>query len=349
MKKSVSKTTGSKTTGSKQSNSKNLDAQKVGTEKSGTKKSSTKKSGMGTATALAEKKSKRTTAKAVTSKALASKSPAGNAASAKAAKPKTVRLPGHIYDYPKYYDLIFGSDCQAELDFLQDCFACFADRKVKKLFEPACGTGRLMVRFAKLGYQISGNDLNEKAIDFCNRRLEKYGFPASAFVADMCNFQLKKPVDAAFNTINSFRHLEKPEMAKDHMRVMADAVAPGGLYVLGLHLTPSTEPQVVEETWTAARGNLKIRSKMWLVDRTPAQRLETYRMKYEVTKPAGREVLEDQFNFLTYNVKQVTDLIASEPRWEIASVFDFAYDIQAPIVLNDQTEDVVFVLRRVGS
>ncbi|MDP1560956.1 MAG: class I SAM-dependent methyltransferase [Pirellulaceae bacterium] len=277
----------------------------------------------------------------------AKKSVAKTATAVAKKKPKTVRLPGHIYDYPKYYDLIFGSDCQAELDFLQDCFACFADRKIKKLFEPACGTGRLMVRFAKLGYQISGNDLNEKAIDFCNRRLEKYGFPVSAFVGDMCNFKLKKPVDAAFNTINSFRHLEKPELAEAHMRVMADAVAPGGLYVLGLHLTPLTEAKVVEETWTASRGNLKIRSQMWLVDRMPAQRLEAYGMKYEVTKPNGREILEDQFNFLTYNVKQVLGLIASEPRWEIASVFDFAYDIQTPMALDDQTEDVVFVLRRI--
>lgn len=268
------------------------------------------------------------------------------AAAVSTKKPKTVRLPGHIYDYPKYYDLIFGSDCQAEMDFLQDCFACFADIKVKKVFEPACGTGRLMVRFAKLGYQISGNDLNEKAIDFCNRRLEKYGFPPSGVVADMCDFQLKKPVDAAFNTINSFRHLERPELAAAHLRCMADAVAPGGLYVLGLHLSPATGAEVVEETWTAARGNLKIRSKMWLVDCMPAQRLETYRMKYEVTKPNSREVIEDQFNFLTYNVKQVLDLIASEPRWEIASIFDFAYDIQSPIVLDDKTEDVVFVLRR---
>jgi SAM-dependent methyltransferase len=291
---------------------------------------------------------KKSGSKSAEAKRKVPKSSVSGKATVAAKKPKVVRLPGHIYDYPKYYDLIFGSDCQAELDFLQDCFTCFADRKVKRLFEPACGTGRLMVRFAKLGFQISGNDLNDKAIDFCNRRLQKFGFPASAFVGDMCDFQLKKPVDAAFNTINSFRHLEKPAMAEAHLRVMADAVAPGGLYVLGLHLTPSTEPQVVEETWTAARGNLKIRSKMWLVDRLPAQRLETYRMKYEVTKPSGRELLEDQFNFLTYNMKQVLALIAGEPRWEIAAVFDFAYDVQSPIILDNQTEDVVFVLRRIG-
>ncbi len=261
--------------------------------------------------------------------------------------PAAVKLPGHIYDYPKYYDLIFGSDCLAEMAFLQDCFAAFPDRKVRTLFEPACGTGRLMIRFAKLGYSISGNDLNPKAIDFCNRRLLRHDFPASAIVGDMCDFRLKRPVDAAFNTINSFRHLEDPKLAEAHLRVMADAVAPGGLYVLGLHLTPATGSQVEEESWTAVRGSLKIASKMWLVDREPARRLETYRMRYRIDKPSGREVLEDQFNFLTYNVPQILDLIGSEPRWEIAQIYDFAYDIEKPIELTDRTEDVVFVLRRI--
>jgi hypothetical protein len=57
-------------------------------------------------------------------------------------------------------------------------------------------------------------------------------------------------------------------------------------------------------------------------------------------------LVEDQFDFLTYNVAEILALIASEPRWEIAEIYDFAYDIQQPIELDDHTEDVVFVLRR---
>ena len=30
---------------------------------------------------------------------------------------------GSLYDYPKYYDLLFGSDWKAEFDFLEGCFA----------------------------------------------------------------------------------------------------------------------------------------------------------------------------------------------------------------------------------
>lgn len=38
-----------------------------------------------------------------------------------------------IYDYPKYYDLLFGSDVAAEFRFLKDCFAKHAKCEVLDL------------------------------------------------------------------------------------------------------------------------------------------------------------------------------------------------------------------------
>ncbi len=109
-----------------------------------------------------------------------------------------------IYDYPTYYDLVFGSDCASELSFLHAVFDRYVDGKVKRAFEPACGTGRLIYRLGREGYEVSGLDLNPKAVEFCNKRLEKYEIRGRAFVADMSDFVVKKPYDAAFNTINFF-------------------------------------------------------------------------------------------------------------------------------------------------
>ena len=53
-------------------------------------------------------------------------------------------IAGNLYDYPKYYDLVYGSDWKAEVDFLEACFERFARGAVTRVFEPACGTGRLM-------------------------------------------------------------------------------------------------------------------------------------------------------------------------------------------------------------
>ena len=127
-------------------------------------------------------------------------------------------IPAHIYDFPKYYDLLFGADWRAEFDFLKACFRQHALRPVHRPFEPACGTGRLLAKFAKAGYEVSGNDLNAKAVEFCNARLVRQGFAPTAVVGDMTDFRLRRRVDAAFNTINSFRHLGSERTAEDHLR-----------------------------------------------------------------------------------------------------------------------------------
>ena len=62
---------------------------------------------------------------------------------------ETVR--GDIYDFPKYYDLVYGSDWKAELDFLLACFKKYGKGRVASVFEPACGTGRLLFRLAGEG------------------------------------------------------------------------------------------------------------------------------------------------------------------------------------------------------
>lgn len=85
-----------------------------------------------------------------------------------------------VYDYPKYYDLLFGSDWKAEYDFLLQCFEKHGTKQVRRVFEPACGTGRLLIKLAQAGYEVAGNDLNPKAIEFCNARLARNGFPRSA-------------------------------------------------------------------------------------------------------------------------------------------------------------------------
>ncbi|MCE9526307.1 MAG: class I SAM-dependent methyltransferase, partial [Planctomycetales bacterium] len=164
----------------------------------------------------------------------------------------------NLYDYPRYYDLVFGSDWKAEFDFLRAAFDEFVAGKTKRLFEPACGTGRLVYRLAKAGYSVSGLDLNPRAVDYCNRRLAKHDLPETAFIGDMAKFTLPRPVDAAFNTINSFRHLPTEASARAHLQCMAKAIRKGGVYVLGLHLTPTEGEPLTEESWSARRGHLCI-------------------------------------------------------------------------------------------
>jgi len=253
---------------------------------------------------------------------------------------------GDLYDYPVYYDLIFGSDWRAEFDFLTGCFDRFARRPVRRIFEPACGTGRLLYRMAQAGHEVSGNDLNANAINFCNKRFKKKGFPETAVVQDMADFKLKRKVDAAFNTINTFRHLPTEKLALSHLQCMADSLVKGGLYILGLHLIPSTAGRLEDEAWHARRGNLAVNTYMWSKGIDNKKRMEYLGLKIDVYTPTKHMKIEDEMLYRTYTARQMTSLLKKVPAFECVGVYDFAYDLEQPITIGSDTEDVVYILKK---
>jgi SAM-dependent methyltransferase len=253
---------------------------------------------------------------------------------------------GNLYDYPGYYDLVFGSDWKAEFDFLRACFEKHAKRPVRRLFEPACGTGRLLIRFAEAGYEVEGNDLNPRAVEYCNARFRRRGLAPAATVADMADFRLRRKVDAAFNPINSFRHLPSERAAESHLRCVAAALGKGGLYVLGLHLTPTEGEPIGEEEWAARRGNLAVLSWMWSESVDLNRRKEHIGMTFDVYTPTRHFRIYDETDYRTYTAPQMRQLLKKVPELELVETYDFSYDIDRPVAIGPETEDVVFVLRR---
>ena len=249
-----------------------------------------------------------------------------------------------IYDYPKYYDVLFASDWKAEYDFLLGCFAKHVKGKVRRLFEPACGTGRLLIKFAQAGYEVGGNDLNPKAIKYCNARLKRNGFAETAEVGDMCDYRLKKKVQGAFNTINSFRHLQTEEQAVRHLKCVAESLTKGGIYVLGLHLTPAQGALCEHEAWSAQRGHLCINSEMQSLEIDRRRRTERVRFTFDVYTPSRQFRLSDEFTFRTYTSKQLQSLLDKVPQFELVETYDFGYEVDKPITIDRETEDVVYVL-----
>jgi len=255
-------------------------------------------------------------------------------------------IDSNVYDYPKYYDLLYSSDSTAEFHFLEACFARHARRPVRRLFEPACGTGRLMVKFAAAGCEIAGNDLNAKAVAYCNARLLRRGFPPTAEVGDMADFRLRRKVDAAFNTLSTFRHLDSEARAQSHLRCVADALGPGGLYVLGLHLTPSGQRTCDHEAWTARRGHLGLAVRMWSIHLDRRRRRQRVGMTVEVYTPLRQFRLAGEWALRTYSAAQFHRLLSCVDRLELVQTYDFAYDVNRPIRVDGETEDAVFVLRK---
>jgi hypothetical protein len=74
----------------------------------------------------------------------------------------------------------------------------------------------------------------------------------------MSDFRLGQPVDAAYCTVSTFRHLLTEDAACGHLECIARSLRPDGIYVLGLHVLPSNVDKDGTDRWTERRGETKV-------------------------------------------------------------------------------------------
>jgi hypothetical protein len=116
--------------------------------------------------------------------------------------------------------------------------------------------------------------------------------------------------------------------------------------MLGLHLTPVDDEWEGEEEWHARRGNLSVISKLWTAGFDRKTRMEQLNLRLDATTPTKSFTLKDVMFYRTYTRFEIKSLIKKIPAFEIVETYDFCYDIDDPIVVDEMTEDVVYVLRK---
>ena len=254
---------------------------------------------------------------------------------------------GNSYDYPQYYDVAPPTYTKREADFIEAACRKYCLFDAHRLLEPACGAGRLITELAARGYEVVGFDLSQPALSYLRQRLARQRFHAETFKAEMSDFRLSRLIDAAYCTVNTFRHLLAEKAARSHLECIARSLRVGGIYVLGLHLRPSNVHQ--EDTtrrWTQQRGRGKVTVTLRVVRSGLCRRIEDRRVCMLVRHRSKEVRLRHEFQLRTYTAPQFRRLLASVPSLELCDVYDFRHEIQYPSLLNSEIAYGVFVLRR---
>ena len=252
------------------------------------------------------------------------------------------------YDYPQYYDLLFRSETRLEADFLEAAGRKYCPCPVRTLFEPACGSGRLVAEMARRGYRVSGLDLNEPALAYLRQRLARRQLSATVCQGDMADFALPRPADAGYCLVNSFRHLLSEQAARRHLECVARNLRPGGVYVLGFHLLPPDADEECIERWAERHGRTRVSGTLRVLACSRRRRVERIRISLLVRTGRRELRLRSEFDLRIYTAGQFRRLLRSVPALELCGVYDFWYDIAEPLKLTDELGDAVFVLRRVS-
>jgi len=260
--------------------------------------------------------------------------------------PRSGIVVANSYDYPQYYDIAFQAYTQREADFIEAACRKYCSFDVRRLLEPACGSGRLVTELAAQGYQMTGFDLSQPALSYLRRRLKRRRLHAETFQAEMSAFRLSRQVDAAYCTVNTFRHLLTEQAARDHLECIASSLRPGGIYVLGMHLLALDVNEEDVGHWTERRRDTKVTVRLRILRTDVRRRIEDLRVWLLVLHGSKELQLTYDFQFRTYLPGQFRQLLDSVPSLELCDVYDFRYDIKQPFAANDEMAYSVFVLRR---
>ena len=252
------------------------------------------------------------------------------------------------YDHPHYFDLVFRDETAAEVKFFEQAFARLTKLTVRRLFEPGCGSGRLVIAMARRGYDVTGLDLSRSMLDYVDQQLKRKKLTADLILGDMTSMKFKRKFDSVFCTFNTFRHLIREDDALKHLRSVADNLKKGGLYLLGFHLIPlDADPECIER-WTARDGGTRLHCTLRVIDFDRKRRQEMLRVSIKATKRSGKvERIRSEFPLRIYTPAQAKRLLKKvEDVFEIAGIYDFDYDIDAPRKFDDDLTDALFVLKR---
>jgi len=250
------------------------------------------------------------------------------------------------FDYPHYYDIAFQSHTRQEADFIEAACRKYCPFDVHRFLEPACGSGRLVIELAARGYQVTGFDLNRRALSYLRRRLARLRLHAETFEANMSDFQLSQPVDAAYCTVGTFCHLLTEQAARRHLNCIAGNLRPGGIYVLAFRALTFRADEENIEHWTERRGRTKVTLTLRVLRRDLRRRIEDVRVHLLGRRGSKELHLRHDFQLRTYTAKQLRRLLGSVPSLELCDTYDFRYDIEQPFAVNNEMGYSLFVLRR---
>lgn len=242
------------------------------------------------------------------------------------------------YDRAEPYDILFGWDPRAEVEFILGASARWGIASPRRVLEPFCGSGRLLRPLPG----SFGFDINASMVRWAARQSRVFRADAACFAVRPGSF------DLAHCLIDSFRHLLTEEEARGHLRAVARALCPGAVYVLGFEVTGDMERDASVEEWAAERDGVRVEGYVTgLGDADPDTRIETGHFRMDVHRGGRCERIESFLPLRVYSRRQIEDLIDGEGSFELAAVFDRSYDLARPVELDEVAGSAILVLKRI--
>jgi SAM-dependent methyltransferase len=216
-------------------------------------------------------------------------------------------------DDAELYDIAFDWDVSREVEWLLGRLG----PGCQSVFEPGCGSGRILDALASRGLEVVGIDSSPQMVALARERLHGRG---QAHVADMTDFDLGRAFDGAVSPINTLLHLT-PDELRLHLEAMARHLNPGARYLVQVDLLdPEQREQDAGSHWEAMRGDVRLRID-WVEDELDvAAGRSVQRSRIHILEgPRAGEIVEEIHEMRTWTPATWHSAISTSAFTEVAS------------------------------
>lgn len=264
------------------------------------------------------------------------------------------------YEAPLFYDIVYADGTAEDCDFLEALYRRFAPSKRRRILEPACGSGRLLVEMARRGYHVQGFDISAGSVAFAEKMLvaerprtgargQNTALRSQVVQADMATFRSHRRFELAHCLVSSFQHLLSERAALGHLRAIADVLVPGGIYALSFHVCEYQQDGMVRERYVGARGDTRVVCNIQAWPPLIRRRRQKIRSRIVVERGDTVRRFESCWEFRTYSADQFLALVAKVPEFAHVATYDYDYDVERPPEYGvgvDRLDQVVILQRQ---
>ncbi|MCJ7450789.1 MAG: class I SAM-dependent methyltransferase [Candidatus Nanohaloarchaeota archaeon QJJ-9] len=123
-----------------------------------------------------------------------------------------------------------------------------------KVLDQACGIGRHVVEFSKMGFDVTGIDITEKFLEEARRIVDGKNQEAELIHADMREFVREEEFDLVVNLFTSFGYFEGREDDRKVVKNVYHSLSEGGAYVVDIKGKEIMAERFQERDWHNLEG-----------------------------------------------------------------------------------------------
>lgn len=211
-------------------------------------------------------------------------------------------------EFARHYDqfMLRYVDYKAWADYVERIFKRFKGEP-KTVLDLACGTGIPTVLMAKRGFVMTGVDRSAEMLAIL--REKSAGLPIRVVQADIREFELDAPVDAAICLYDSINYLLSVEDLERCFRSVRRAVLPGGPFVFDVNTLYSLSSFWGDRITPRKVGNL---NSIWQNSYDQETRTSTLHLTFWEEREDGTEPVrfEEIHKERAYSRQELTQVLA---------------------------------------